>query len=200
MLEADKSTTDFLALDGPAVVNESCERMLALIDELLAAPCAPDAPLTLTRAKTDVGAVVRHAVERFQAPAQRKNIRVTADVVPDLPAIEADPLRLAQILDNLISNGVKYSDTGCHVRVRARLGNAGVEVTVADDGQGIPEAELPRLFKTGGTTSARPTAGEPSTGYGLAIVKRIAEAHGGTVGLESTVGVGTTVTVHLPLN
>jgi signal transduction histidine kinase len=110
-----------------------------------------------------------------------------------------DPDRINQAINNLITNALKYSYPQTVVTLRARRAGDEVTISVQDQGQGIPAAELPRLFTDFGRTSVRPTGGEKSVGLGLAIVKRMVEAHGGRIWVESQVGVGSIFTFALPL-
>ncbi|MEO8450317.1 MAG: ATP-binding protein, partial [Gemmatimonadota bacterium] len=103
-----------------------------------------------------------------------------------------------QVLNNLISNAIKFSHAGTTVDVRLAREPGSAVVSVQDHGQGIPAAELGRLFQPFSTASVRGTAGETSTGLGLAIVRRIVEGHGGIIGVESEVGRGSTFTFTLP--
>jgi signal transduction histidine kinase len=137
-------------------------------------------------------------VETNQLLALRKNIRVETEIGLGLPAVNADPSRVEQVLTNFISNAIKYSEPGTTVTVRASAARSEVLVEVRDQGQGIPSAEIGKLFRFYQQTSVRPTGGEQSTGLGLAIARQIVEAHGGKVGVESEVGRGSTFRFTLP--
>ncbi len=104
------------------------------------------------------------------------------------------------MLANLISNAIKFSHPETEITLSSAAGAGEIVISVADQGQGIPENELPLLFSDFGKTSAKPTAGERSTGLGLAIVKRIVEAHGGRVWAASRLAAGSTFSFSLPLN
>jgi signal transduction histidine kinase len=116
-----------------------------------------------------------------------------------VPPLHADPLKLQQLLNNLISNGIKFSNPGAQVEVHVTRALGGVELAVTDTGQGIPEAERNKLFRKWGQLSVRATRGEKSTGLGLMIAKKIVDLHGGRIWVESEVGKGTTFRVFLPL-
>jgi signal transduction histidine kinase len=111
-----------------------------------------------------------------------------------------DAGRLGQVIDNLISNAVKFSREGTTVRVGLRTDGPAVRIRVQDQGQGIPAEDQEQLFNMFRRASVEPTAGESSTGLGLAIAKKVVDAHGGQIVLESAVGSGSTFTVSLPLN
>jgi cell cycle sensor histidine kinase DivJ len=121
-------------------------------------------------------------------------------VAPDMPLLNADPLRLKQILINLLSNAIKFTDRGGRVTVSATNDSAHVAVTVQDTGIGIAAEDLSRLgdpFFQARDAYNRPYDG---TGLGLSIVKGLVNLHGGTLAIESEVGVGTAVTIRLPID
>src|SRR5262249_51619894 len=113
--------------------------------------------------------------------------------------IIADPLRLEQVLNNLVGNALKYTPDGGRVAVSAETRHSRVAISVRDTGQGIAPGEQGRLFKEFSPLSSVPSKGEKSTGLRLAIVKRLVEAHHGTIEVESKLGVGSTFRVLLPI-
>ncbi len=113
-------------------------------------------------------------------------------------AVYADPLRLRQVIDNLVSNAVKYSPPGSVVRVGLQRLDQGWRIAVQDQGPGLTLTDRQRLFQDFARLSARPTGGEKSVGLGLAIVRRIVEAHGGQVGADSEPGQGAVFWFTLP--
>jgi two-component system phosphate regulon sensor histidine kinase PhoR len=121
-------------------------------------------------------------------------------VPPAAPlTVWADVEAVAQILDNLIDNAVKYTQAGGTVRVRWSQGADGVEIAVEDNGPGIPEVDLPRVFARFYRVDRARSRELGGTGLGLAIVKRLAQAMDGSVRVASQVGRGTTFTVTLPM-
>ena len=128
------------------------------------------------------------------------NVYINDEDVRFIGGLEAelDPGKLDQVLSNLLSNAIKYSPTGTVTTVSLEAADDHLELKVADQGLGIPEAERPGVFRPYGTSATRATGGETSTGLGLAIVQRIVEEHRGTIDLESEVGVGTTFRIRLP--
>jgi signal transduction histidine kinase len=147
----------------------------------------------------DVEALVRRVAESFQPAFRGKAVHLALQFPTPLPKIKADPLRLEQVLNNLISNALKFSSANAHVVVGARPVHSKVVIWVMDSGPGIPADQLDRLFREFGGVTNKPTGGEKSVGLGLAITKRLVEAHGGTITVESELGKGTTFTVHLPI-
>lgn len=139
----------------------------------------------------DPGRLVRETV----AAATLGGAHVRAQVAPVLPLLEADPLRLRQALDNLVSNALTHSGSDGEVVVRATTDGDRVLLSISDSGDGIPSGEEDRIFDPG----VRLDTGRPGSGLGLAVARAIADAHGGTLTVESTPGEGATFTMTLPL-
>jgi signal transduction histidine kinase len=130
--------------------------------------------------------------------AHKKQIEVTLQIEGALPTLSLDEGKIVQVLNNLISNAVKFSQPGTAVVVRAVAEGGGMQIAVRDQGPGIPEAEPGKLFQPFGKTSVRSTAGESSTRLGLAIVRKSVEGHGGHIWAESVVGVRSVFLFTLP--
>jgi two-component system NtrC family sensor kinase len=113
----------------------------------------------------------------------------------EIPALQCRPEALNQVFMNLLLNAVQAIPEQGEIRIRTRAQDGGVVVEIEDTGSGIPESDLPRIFQAGFTTRVRGSG----TGLGLAICKRIVDDHGGTIGVDSSPGRGTTFTVRLPL-
>ncbi len=180
-------------------MDKSCETMLTLINDLLDVSAIEAGHLELKLYEVDLTAFLRECHAAHVLWARAKNIELALDLAPDLPAVTMEPDRINQVMNNLITNAIKYSNPGTVVTLRARRAGDEVAISVQDQGQGIPAKEIPKLFTDFGKTSVRPTGGETSIGLGLAIVKRMVEAHGGRIGVESLVGAGSTFTFTLPL-
>jgi len=179
-------------------IKKTCRGMLRLIEDLLDVSAIESGRLELRKTETDLEKYLKECYAGSQMLARAKSIDLKLELEPGLPKIFLDPERMAQVLDNLISNAIKFSNQNTSVTLGARRLKQVVEIWVADEGQGIPEEELPKLFREFGHISVRPTGGEKSTGLGLAIVKRMVEAHGGTIEVRSRVGVGSTFKFTLP--
>ena len=110
----------------------------------------------------------------------------------------ADPHRLRQVIDNLISNAIKFSPPGSTVQVSAQRMPSGWRINVQDEGPGVTPSDRERLFQDFARLSARPTGGEKSTGLGLAITRRVVEAHNGQIGVDSEPGHGANFWFTLP--
>jgi signal transduction histidine kinase len=136
-------------------------------------------------------------VESIRPAAEKKQVEVHLDMCDDSLQLRADPSRLAQVIDNLLSNGVKFTPEGGDVFVTVRTHDEAAQLDVRDTGVGIPEDEAKRLFERFFRASTAQNI--QGTGLGLSITKEIVEAHEGRISVRSTVGVGTTVSVELPL-
>ena len=180
-------------------MDNSCQTMLGLINDLLDVTAIEAGQLELKTRDVDLTAYLQECHATNAMLAKAKSIELALDLEPDLPHVMMDPDRINQVLNNLITNACKYSFPNTVITLRARVTGNEVAIAVQDQGQGIPESELPKMFTDFGKTSVRPTRGEKSIGLGLAIVKRMVEAHGGRIWVESQVGAGSTFTFTLPL-
>jgi signal transduction histidine kinase len=177
---------------------EQTKYMLALLNALLDVSRIESGRLELDLKSIDLAAFLSETVERHDRLAASKETQVVLSAVPEGAAI-ADWNRLRQVLDNLISNAVKYSPPGTTVRVDADITDGKWRVRVADEGPGIDPAEQARLFRYFERLSTAPTGGEKSTGLGLAIAREIVRAHGGEIGVESEPGDGAVFWFTLPV-
>lgn len=173
------------------------DHMLRLLNDVLDVTQIESGNLSLEETSVDLAALLIEAVKWHTLVATPKGTRVQLQPVI-AGRVLADPLRVRQVVDNLISNAVKYSPPGSLVRVGMQRLDRGWQIAVKDQGPGLTPADRQRLFQDFARLSARPTGGEKSTGLGLAIVRRIVQAHGGQVGAESTPGQGATFWFTLP--
>jgi signal transduction histidine kinase len=180
-------------------VERNSRRLLRLVGDLLFVAQADAGRLTLERAKVDVGALAADCVEAAGPVADQKSIELRLAAAP-VPPLVGDRGRLAQVLDNLVSNSLKFTPAGGRVEVRARSADGNVVLEVADTGIGIPAAEQSKLFERFFRAASATEQAIPGTGLGLAIVKAIVEAHAGHIGVKSSPGEGTTFTIELPLH
>ena len=179
-------------------IHRVSDEMLTLLDDLLNVSMIESGRLQLRLAPTDLTALVESRIKVMSMISQRKHIAIVADL-EQVPECNVDGDRLGQVIDNLISNAVKFSSEGTTVRVGLQADDISVGIAVRDQGPGIPTDEQDQLFGMFHKTSVQPTAGETSTGLGLAIAKKVVVAHGGRIELQSAVGNGSTFTVSLPL-
>ena len=181
-----------------AIITDAGQRMLHLITNLLDVNAIEDGRFLSKSERCDLAALTLTALEQNRTNATRKEIALHFEPVGEL-AVRADPGAASQILDNLISNAVKYSPSRTTVRITASGENGHAWVAVNDEGPGISEEDRGRMFGKFARLSARPTGGESSNGLGLSIVKRLAEAMSGTVECQSTLGEGSTFIIRLPV-
>lgn len=180
-------------------VDKASQTMCMLVDDLLDISAIEAGRLELQLEPLKPNSFLEETRKVHEVLASEKSLVLEVECEADLPAVLADPQRIDQVLSNLVSNAVKYSTPQGRIILGARrLSSGEVAVFVRDFGQGIPEEELPKLFADFSRTSIRPTAGEKSTGLGLAIAKRIVNAHGGRIWVESELGRGTVFTFSLP--
>ncbi len=180
-------------------ISASARFMRGLIDELLDISAIEAGSLVLHREPTDLERLVQEALGIQRMVADLKDIAIKLATRGDIPLLPIDRAKVEQVLHNLLTNAVKYSARGTTINVRIGREDGRVRVAVIDQGQGIPADELDHVFEPFRTTSTVPTGGESSTGLGLAIARRIVDAHGGVLKVASTVGQGSTFTLVLPL-
>lgn len=179
-------------------VSASSKRMLDIVVNLIDVAARELGQIKLSRTSIDVAALTATVVSEYMAHAAKKHQTIEFTFDGDCEA-SVDTERLRQVLDNLISNAVKYSELGKEIRISVTRKDANIQIAVADKGQGLSSEDMQLLFKDFQKLSARPTGGEGSTGLGLSVVKHLIELHGGTVWAESAgKGHGCTFYVELP--
>jgi two-component system, OmpR family, sensor kinase len=179
-------------------IKETSEFLLRMVSDILDVTAIEAGQLNLDRQPADIVRLIQHNVTLNSVLAAKKDIAVEFAAPVVSPKLSFDAGKIEQVLNNLISNAIKFSHRGTRVRVRMECMPDMVTVAVQDEGQGIPEADRSKLFKPFSKTSVRSTADEQSTGLGLAIVRRIVEGHGGRIWVESEVGKGSTFYFTLP--
>jgi signal transduction histidine kinase len=180
-------------------VERNSLRLLRLVGDLLFVAQVDAGRLTLERAEVDVSALAADCVEAARPVADQKSIDLFLETGPTEPLL-ADRGRLAQVLDNLVSNALKFTPEGGRVVLRAEVVDDHAVLEVEDSGMGIPADEQPRLFERFFRAATATEQAIPGTGLGLAIVKAIVEAHGGRILVQSTQDAGSTFRVELPLS
>jgi signal transduction histidine kinase len=188
---------------GPAgrryvdVIRRSSSRLRGAVEDLLLVAEIEADRLELRREPTDLAELATATVEAARPAAAEHGIELVLDVDGSLP-LEADAGRLRQVLENLVSNALKFTPDGGSVTLSAHNGEGPLQVEVIDTGIGIPQDELGLLFSRFYRASTATRRAIPGTGVGLVIARAIVEAHGGTISLQSAEGSGTRVTVNLP--
>jgi PAS domain S-box-containing protein len=179
------------------VIDRNAERLLRLVEDLLLTAQASAGKLALERSELDIAAVIAQAVQASTPVAAARGIALTCSTEP-LPSANGDRLRIGQVIDNLVSNALKFTPAGGTVDVRAYPHRSAVRIEVADTGMGISEDEQARLFERFFRTARAQEQAIPGVGLGLSISKAIVEAHDGRISVRSVEGVGTTFFVDLP--
>jgi signal transduction histidine kinase len=198
LMREDETLLSPELLEIAALIERASEASVTLVSDLFDFTLLTSGRLELHLKETDLAVLLRQNIASNQRLAQKKKIQLEAQVTADLPRLAIDPARIQQVLTNFVTNAIKYSKPDTKVVARASYSNDRALVEVVDQGPGIPADEAKRLFHEYQKASTRPTAGESSTGLGLAIARRIVESHGGRVGVESTVGVGSNFYFTLP--
>ncbi len=178
-------------------ISEAAWRMSELLQNFLSAQVIAQGESALSLEPTDLTPVVERAVERHRPHAEMKRIALDADLQP-VSRVGASRSALDQVLDNLISNALKFAPPAGRVCVSLGSCAAGARIAIADDGPGIAPEDSSKLFQRFTKLKARPTGGEPSTGLGLFIVKHFVQGMHGRVWCESHEGKGATFIVELP--
>ncbi len=185
-------------------------KLLGLVNSILDAARIEGNRLILNKTIGDVGAIARDQVELFLSEAKRKNISLVAQISSNLPLIFMDNVRITQVINNFLSNSLKYTNEHGVIKLDVAADEAYAKnkdeghiiVTIADNGIGIPKEKQGSVFSKFGqivTSKTSDSAQKMSTGLGLYITKGIVEAHGGNVSFTSEPGKGTTFTFTLPV-
>ncbi|HLH42440.1 MAG TPA: ATP-binding protein [Bryobacteraceae bacterium] len=179
-------------------IHRDANHLLELINDILDLSKIEAGRLELRAEAFDLGEAVEESVASFRALARAKSIAIETQL-PANVVLEADRLRIKQIVVNLLSNAVKFTPEGGRVRIEARLEDGAVSISVEDTGVGIPKeaqgAVFDKFYQVGETTKGL----REGTGLGLAITKRLVEQHGGRIELESEVGKGSRFQFRVPL-
>jgi len=181
-------------------IQESSQFMQSLVNDLLDVAKIESGNLELNLKLMDFISVIRQGISSNSSLAETKQIQLELNYDDNLPQIKIDVSRIQQVMNNLISNAIKYSYPQTKIKIGVTKNKNEVVLSVNDEGQGIPENELGKLFKPFSKTSVQGTAGEVSTGLGLLICQQIVDAHLGKIWVESEVGVGSTFYVSLPID
>ncbi|MBY0314578.1 MAG: GAF domain-containing sensor histidine kinase [Bdellovibrionales bacterium] len=203
-IEASLSEDWYNKLNGDAkeifsILGRNAKFMFGLLDDLTEIGELHRHEAPLARQKVNLIDFFNEVTTDVQLLARKKEIQIFSDIDPSLPeSAMFEPGRIRQVLENLLTNAAKYSKRGSRIILTVRGSQDRITVSVSDQGQGIPENELSKLFCDFGKTSVRPTEGEQSTGLGLAIAKRIVERHGGKISVESAVNHGSIFKFWIP--
>jgi signal transduction histidine kinase len=196
MLDRDSLTPK--QVETVEIILDNCRHLVRLLNDLLDLARSDAGRLGITPKPTEVAPLIEDVVRTMRAQTESTNQILSQQVEPGLPLIHAEADRIRQILVNLLTNAHEYSPEGASIEVTARVAGAEVEISVTDNGPGIPEQQLEHIFERFVRGDAGLTQRVGGTGLGLAISKSLVELHGGTIAAESTPGVGSTFSIRLP--
>jgi signal transduction histidine kinase len=179
------------------IVARNAERLLSLVNDLLFAARLGAGRLELDLEPVDLRVLVLESVEAARPRAEAARVAIVVDDAP-VPAVSGERLRLEQLIDNLVSNAIKFTPAGGHVDIAVGARDGVVRLDVSDTGIGIPEEERARLFERFFRSQTALERQIQGTGLGLYISKAIVDAHGGRIAVQSEEGKGTTFMVELP--
>lgn len=181
------------------IIARNAGRMKALVEDLLDLSRIESRQFSLTLEVVEIDRVVESVLRLHGENARRRKVELVTNISVEFPAVRIDRKALEHVLSNLVDNGVKYAGEGRKVSVSARAEQGFALISVSDDGPGIEARHLPRIFERFYRVDAGRSRAVGGTGLGLSIVKNLVESMAGKVSVESTVGVGTTFVVKVPL-
>ena len=156
------------------------------------------AEIALRFEKVELPILLQRVCHYYQRVADQKSLRVIMEISGPVRPVWIDRVALAAVLDNLLSNAVKYSESGKRIWVRLRDERDGVVCEVRDEGPGLSRDDQAKLFQKGVRLTPKPTAGEPTMGYGLAVAKELVDKLNGKIWCESTLGQGASFSIRIP--
>jgi signal transduction histidine kinase len=198
-LEMGRVTDEATRQEYYRVITRESERLSRLVENVLDFSRIEGGRRTYDLVPVSVEPLVRDTVESFAYVLVHQGFKVDVAVPPDVPDVSMDVEAVGQALANLIDNAIKYSDTRKVLTVEAVLRDGGLALTVGDEGIGIPREEQDRIFDKFYRVGRSETQGRRGSGVGLALVRHVAEAHGGRVSVDSRPGAGSRFTLWLPL-
>jgi signal transduction histidine kinase len=181
-------------------LSEDAQILSRLVNDLQELSLAEAGELKLNRQREDITRLLNKAVSAVQAQATAKSISTSIDIGEKILEVNIDSQRISQILGNLLDNALAHTPEGGNITVSARERGKWVEIAIADTGEGIPEEDLANIFERFYRVDKSRTRATGGSGLGLTITKRLIEAHGGTINVESKPGKGSCFTILLPIS
>jgi two-component system sensor histidine kinase BaeS len=182
-----------------ALMQQEVQTLQQLVTDLRTLSLADTGKLTLHKEPTAIANLVAQVHNTFAHQAAQQEITLLVETDAVLPAISIDATRIRQVLNNLVSNSLRYTPiNGVITLAAAPSADGGVQITVSDTGSGIPEADLPHIFNRFYRGDRARQGGHGESGLGLAIAKSLVVAHNGKIAVTSKQGTGTTFTILLP--
>ena len=197
MLERESLTPK--QVETVEVILDNCRHLVRLLNDLLDLARSDAGRLLIKPQPAEVAPLIEDVVRTMRAQTEAGNQSLGEEIQPGLPLINVEPARIRQILVNLLTNAHEYSPEGASIGVSARSLGAEVEIAVSDNGPGIPQDQLERIFERFTRGDAGLTQRVGGTGLGLAISKSLVDLHGGSIVAESAPGQGSTFRVRLPV-
>jgi len=191
-LEDNENSRDFLR-----IINEHTNRLNNLINDLLALSYLESKEAELEKEKVNIRQLLEEVLSGFKAQLNKKGIEVKNELMPNFVLV-ADKEKIQQVIINLIDNAIKFNKENCFIRIYCEDLNDKVKIIIEDSGVGIPSKDIPRIFERFYRVDKARSRELGGTGLGLSIVKHIVELHGGSVGVESTEGLGSKFYFYLP--
>jgi len=198
----EEETKDHLEnqhLEYLRIIISSSEQVLDMLNNLLDVTKIETGKTALQLKEANICELIQGIVAEYHITASKKKITLEFSYNDKLPKVNIDTDQMNHVIGNLISNAIKYSNENTNIEIIAEVKDHSIQVSVIDQGQGIPEDEIKLLFGKFSKTSVKSTAGERSVGLGLNITKKVIESHGGQIWVKSKVGEGSTFSFTLPL-
>jgi signal transduction histidine kinase len=186
------------AADYVDAILQAVARLSKLVDDVLDLTQADTLGVTLEKERVDLAGLCRTAVQALQARAAQKNQVLDIQIDPSTGVVVGDARRIRESIEHVLRNAISYTDDGGRISVAASGEEARAFVTIKDNGPGVSEEDLPRVFDRFDRVVEPGVRGEAALGLGLPLTREFIEAHGGSVTLESKQGEGTTVTLMVP--
>jgi signal transduction histidine kinase len=199
LLMLERETLTPKQVETVEIILDNCRHLVRLLNDLLDLARSDAGRLAVQLKPTELAPLIDEVVRTMRAQTEGSNQVLREEIDPALPVIDAEADRIRQILVNLVTNAHEYSPEGASIEVRARVVGDEVEISVTDDGPGIPENQLEHIFERFVRGDAGLTQRVGGTGLGLAISRSLVELHGGTIEADSTVGSGSSFRFRLPL-
>ena len=199
-LEAISDGVVKLDEDTIQLLNEEASSLSRLVNDLQELSLADAGEINLIIQPEDVSRLVNEAVTAMQTKAMTKGLTIFNDLPSTFPVVDIDSHRIKQVLLNLLDNAVAHTDPGGRITLTTRQQGNQIHISVADTGEGIPAKELPLIFERFYRVDKSRTRATGGSGLGLTIVKRLVEAHGGTIEVKSQPGQGSTFTFTIPVS
>ncbi len=181
------------------IIQKSCTFMKRLVDDFLDVSAIEAGKFDLDLKPIEISTVLEQSLRLNVHQASKKGVGLAVKQDPDIPRLVMDPSKIEQVITNLVSNAIEHTKPDSQVVICLALNDTSITFSVADQGPGIPENEMAKLFQPFEKTSVKKTGGEKSTGLGMLITRKIIEAHNGEIWADSQVGEGTKIVFTLPL-